>query len=121
MISALLLLNALALVAGTFRSHSLLSDVTLSNVGDLVVSQAIIYPIAILFVVVAIALWRFQRWAWVATMIFMGISMALGMAGYFGGTPQYANMLLNVLIVFYLNARAVQNTFARRRAGEVDG
>lgn len=121
MISALLLLNALALVAGTFQRYALLSDLTLANVQDLAVSQVILYPIAILFVVIAIALWRFQRWAWVATMIFMGMSMALGIVGYFRGTPQYANMLLNVLIVFYLNDRAVQNTFARRHAGEVTG
>jgi uncharacterized membrane protein (DUF2068 family) len=60
-------------------------------------------------------LWRMRRWAWFITMVDLGVSMLIGLYGYFYGEPDYWTMLFNVLIVFYLNQRDVQNAFVRRR------
>ena len=63
-------------------------------------------------------LWRMRRWAWFITMLDLGISMCVDIYSYFYGVPSYWSMLFNVLIVFYLNQRDVQNAFVRRRSEE---
>lgn len=61
--------------------------------------------------IVSIGLWRLQRWAWVATMLWAGINMGQALYSYFWGTPQYIAMALSVVIVLYLNQREVQLAF----------
>ena len=73
---------------------------------------------AALYVVVAIGLWRLRRWAWVATMLVLGFGLATAILNYFRGNPDYLSMLLNVLAVFYLNDRDMQQRFARRTREE---
>lgn len=61
-----------------------------------------------------------QRWAWVLTMILIGISLLISIVDYFNDSPRYLNMLVAVAIVFYLNERSVQQVYEkRRRAQEV--
>lgn len=65
----------------------------------------------------AIGLWRRQRWAWFLTMLQLGFFMSQDLYGYFTGaaTDTYAwTMLLNIVMVFYLNQREVQAVFVRR-------
>lgn len=52
-----------------------------------------------------------KRWAWVAVMILVGLSLAASALLYYIDTPNYADMLINVIIVFYLNQRDVQTAF----------
>ena len=59
-----------------------------------------------------------KRWAWVATMVLAGISMAVGLVLYFEDRPLYITMLINVILVLYLNQREVQAIFERRRSEE---
>lgn len=59
----------------------------------------------------AIGLWRYRRWAWVLTMTLLAASMAMDAAAFFRGRPYYFSMLVNVLLVFYLNQREVQQLF----------
>ena len=67
---------------------------------------------------VVVGLWFLRRWAWVATMILVGIGLAFGIWGYFQGAPLYVNLLSNTLAVFYLNQREVQRAFERRGSAE---
>lgn len=60
-------------------------------------------------------LWRLRRWAWFIIMVDLGISMSFDIYSFFYGEPNYSSMLFNVLMVFYLNQRDVQNAFVRRR------
>jgi uncharacterized membrane protein len=64
--------------------------------------------------IIAVGLWRLRRWAWVATMVWTGINMAILLYGYSHGRPQYHSMLLSVITVFYLNSRDVQAAFFGR-------
>ncbi len=70
--------------------------------------------IAILQLAIIIGLWRLQRWAWFLIMIQLGVSMALGLIAYFSGLQLYSYMLLNVIMVFYLNQRDVQIAFGHK-------
>ena len=63
------------------------------------------------FFAVSIGIWTFRRWAWVALMIVVGMALGEGILRYLGREPRYLTMLLNVLIVFYLNQRNVQRLF----------
>ncbi len=73
----------------------------------------IFFLIVILFEAsIAIGLWRLQRWAWVLIIIQVGLSMLSDLWGYFSGYSSYMTMLINVIIVFYLNQREVQRAFS---------
>jgi hypothetical protein len=71
----------------------------------------------LLGLVVAVGLWRLDRWAWVATMLWAGSSMASALIAHIQGNPtSHAVMALSVLQVFYLNLSDVQRAFQRERA-----
>lgn len=61
-----------------------------------------------------IGLLRRQRWAWVLTMMLMGVALLAGIWEHIQGAPNYAALLVYVVVVFYLNERSVQRAFARR-------
>lgn len=61
-------------------------------------------------------LWRMRRWGWFVTMLDLGISLGIGIYQYFYIAPSYVEMLLNVIMVFYLNQREVQSAFVRRQS-----
>jgi len=65
----------------------------------------------ILFVI-AYGLWQYKRWAWVATMAYVGIGMGSQVWAHFFGTADYLTMPMYILIVFYLNQSDVQSIFA---------
>jgi hypothetical protein len=61
--------------------------------------------------IIAAGLWRLKRWAWVAVMLWVGVSMTSALVAYANGEPRYPVMALSVLIVFYLNQRDIQQAF----------
>ncbi|MCJ7444254.1 MAG: hypothetical protein MUO26_06960 [Methanotrichaceae archaeon] len=70
--------------------------------------------VPIFFLVLALGLWRLQRWAWVLLMVWQGLLIATDIWGYFNGNPSYLTMILSVIIVFYINQREVKKVFSRR-------
>ena len=69
----------------------------------------------------AVGLWRRRRWAWFLTMLQLGVFMLSDLYSYFTGdaVETYAwSMLLNVIMVFYLNQREVQALFMAKPRGE---
>lgn len=73
----------------------------------------------LLDLIAIIGLWRLARWAWTLTMLTIGISLASLLYRYSQEDPLYLNMLLNVLMVFYLNQRDVQRVFLPRGEQEM--
>ena len=56
-----------------------------------------------------------KRWAWVLGMILVGVWLSFNIWLHFHGRPQYLEMLVGVVLVFYLNQRDVQQAFRRRK------
>ena len=75
--------------------------------------------LTVLSIISVIGLWRMQRWAWFLTMLELGFGMVVDISLYFNGGANYFDMLLNVLMVFYLNQKDVQRAFVRRRVEAV--
>lgn len=71
--------------------------------------------VTVVGLVIAAGLWRLQRWAWVAVMLWVGVSMTSALVAYVDGVPRYPVMALSVLIVFYLNQRDIQQAFRGAR------
>ena len=72
----------------------------------------------------AVGLWRRQRWAWYLTMLQVGVFMLEDLHAWFTGAEpvEYVwSMLINVIMVFYLNQREVQAVFQRKGAGDPVG
>jgi lysylphosphatidylglycerol synthetase-like protein (DUF2156 family) len=89
------------------------------DVDDSTAVRVLSAGLAVAFLIVIAGLWRLKRWAWVATMIFVGVGLVIGIVQYFRDLPLYWTMLTNVFIVFYLNQRDVQDAFERRRPREL--
>jgi hypothetical protein len=70
--------------------------------------------LVILFLLTIYGLIRLRRWAWVLVMIITGFILIYDLWLYFSGKPQYIDMLLNVVTVFYLNFGEVQRAFEQR-------
>ena len=65
----------------------------------------------ILMLITLFGLWRLRRWAWYLLMTIFALSMTVDILLYFLGEPSYSSMLLNVVMVFYVNQREVRQLF----------
>jgi hypothetical protein len=61
---------------------------------------------------IIVGLWHLRRWAWVLIMVQVGLSMLSDFGGYIYGDYSFLSMIINVIIVFYLNQREVQRAFS---------
>lgn len=77
----------------------------------------LLHPVLIIARVTAIiGLWRRRPWAWFLTMALLTYAMASDIYFYFQGEFSYLSMTLNVVTVFYLNLREVQELFVTEPA-----
>ena len=74
--------------------------------------ESVILMLAV--VIVVVGLWRYRLWAWYGMMLLLAYWMATDAIGYFRGAPDYLSMVLNVVMVFYLNQREVRDLFEVR-------
>ena len=74
--------------------------------------------VALLALVTVVGLWRYKGWAWTLMMALLALWMAGDVYRYFFLTPRPLSMLINVLIVFYLNQREVRALFSPDAGGE---
>jgi lysylphosphatidylglycerol synthetase-like protein (DUF2156 family) len=71
--------------------------------------------IILAMLVICLGLFRLQRWAWIATMILIGLNLLVAIFDYLNGQDTSGAMLLDVISVFYLNQRYVQAAFESRQ------
>jgi hypothetical protein len=111
--AALYLANLSAALPAATRAE--LPDMSLRDL-----SESTAYLVSGLFVLIgSVGLIRLRGWGWLLAMIGQGIDLALGLANYASGDPQYLQMFIDVLFVFYLNQHDVYLVFAsaKRRDG----
>jgi hypothetical protein len=67
--------------------------------------------VAIFALIVGVALLQLRPWAWIVAMLLEGYSLTLSLWSSWQGYPAYAELLIAVVIVFYLNLREVRRAF----------
>lgn len=111
---AIMVLQLLSIVSSFFDFLSVqfgMMTPTLPNVLDQRILGIINLLVAALLVFVVWGLWRLKYWAWFSTMVLTGAGLIFGLWQYWhGGTP-YIDLLINTLIVFYLNQRDLRQLF----------
>ncbi len=110
-IIVLQMLNILANFFNFVRFQFGVSTQVLPNLEDARWIGLINIAIAIALVLVIVGLWRYQKWAWFAVMILSGIALIFGIWQYFHDGQPYVNLLINSLVVFYLNQGNVRAVF----------
>ncbi len=65
--------------------------------------------------VISLGMFQLKRWAWIATMILIGVNLVISIFNYLNGHLNAGAMLLDVISVFYLNQRSVQAAFEGRQ------
>ena len=66
---------------------------------------------AITRIVAAVGLWLGYRWAWILTMLAVGVGLVFGLGMFWRGDPSYPRLLLDTIMAFYLNQQAVRRHF----------
>jgi uncharacterized membrane protein (DUF2068 family) len=56
-------------------------------------------------------LWRRHEWGWTLSIVTAGTILALNLGWWAGGEPHYLSMLINSIVVFYLNQRDLRVAF----------
>ena len=119
LIIVLQLLNIVANFFDFVRLQLGMTTFALPNVNDMRVIGLANILIAALLLFVVWGLWRLKYWAWFSTMVLAGIALIFGIWQYWhGGTP-YVDLLINVLIVFYLNQHDLRQLFEGQSITEV--
>lgn len=77
---------------------------------DDVTSTAFIV-LGVLAFAVALGMFRLRTWAWYVGMTMLGLDLATALLDYFAGEPDYAAMVLSILIVLALNQQEVRQAF----------
>ncbi len=63
--------------------------------------------------IIVAGLWRLQRWAWLLLMLYIGLSLISDMWAYYHLQDLRAiSMIIDVIIVFYINQREVKKAFS---------
>lgn len=82
---------------------------------------------AVLVIVALPGIWRYKRWGWILLMFQLGISLLAGIWQYFQPElplldeyTNYGRMFFNVVIVFYLNQREVQQLFEEQQPQQTE-
>lgn len=106
----------LEVVLAIFLALALLSVQGVSSYSGILVQNPIFYlwygwVLVGCLALAALGLLFLKRWGWILTMILTGISLSYAIWSYFQGNPNYIGMVMDLVIVFYLNQREVQLPF----------
>jgi hypothetical protein len=69
------------------------------------------FVVGIFGLVSSIGLLRTRYWGWLMAMIVQGVAMTLKLIEYTRGQPDYMQMFVSIIIVFYLNQRHIRQFF----------
>ena len=112
-VMVLLVLRILSVLADLFRLQLDLHTLTVAQLENPLWTDAVGWILVAIVSIAVVGLWFLKHWAWVLTMILVGLGLAFGIWQHFQGIPSYIVMLTNLVAVFYLNQRDVQRAFER--------
>jgi hypothetical protein len=72
-------------------------------------------------IIAAVGLWQGYRWAWILTMLTVGVGLVFGLFMYARGDPSYPRLVLDMVMAFYLNQQAVRRHFTDRSTEDARG
>ncbi|MDF1539437.1 MAG: hypothetical protein P1Q69_11105 [Candidatus Thorarchaeota archaeon] len=107
-------LTGLLLFLGSTPLLSEFSWILLSNLLSSIPYSILI--VALIYIVLGLGLFTLAKWAWFADILFAIFNLliivldVLGIFGSPGGIPWVA-LILNIIIVLYLNQRSIKNKF----------
>ncbi len=96
-------------------SGPLVSGLTLTPLGNVLLSSVVYLVLSAAGIVVLIGFLRLRRWSWVLLISWTGVSLVISLIDYFYAQPNYAVMASNVIIAFALNIGDVQRIYGIRR------
>jgi hypothetical protein len=65
--------------------------------------------------VIAFALSRLKKWAWMAAVLLQGLGLTAGIINYLRDHPNYVGMLSGIILVLWLNQQEVRSVFEGKR------
>jgi ABC-type multidrug transport system fused ATPase/permease subunit len=71
--------------------------------------------VAVLSLIGGVALLLVRPWAWTLALLVQGYSLAVDLWGVYQGRTPYLEMLIPIVIIFYLNTRSVSRFFESLR------
>jgi len=71
--------------------------------------------VAVLSLIGGVALLLVRPWAWTLALLVQGYSLAVDLWGVYQGRTPYLEMLIPIVIIFYLNTRSVSRFFETLR------
>lgn len=101
-------------------THRLPSDLVISLEGISPLNWASVGAnaiVAVLSLVGGVALLLVRPWAWTLALLVQGYSLAVDLWGVYQGRTPYLEMLIPIVIIFYLNTRSVSRFFESLRHG----
>lgn len=126
-IGCLLLLQGLVLsVVVAVLATAVILTLTRRSTPDLIISIEGVAPlswagiganavVAILSLVGGVALLLVRPWAWTLALLVQGYSLAVDLWGVYQGRTPYLEMIVPIVIIFYLNTRSVTRFFETLR------
>ena len=105
---------------GHFQPPSVVDFAGLSASDGL--SATLVAALGVFIMLSAVGVLRLRSWAWLAAMTLQGWTMAVFLlSDLTRGRSSYPTAIISVVIVFYLNSRAVRQTFDVVRTREAAG
>ena len=109
----------LQLILAGLLTLALLGEKTIASYLKVMIQNPIFYTwfgwvLIGFFLLAVIGLLLLKRWGWILTMIMTGSGLAFSIWSYFDGSPRYIPLLIDLVIVFYLNQSDVQSPFLNK-------
>jgi len=89
----------------------LISRVTPYVVVDWLTGWVVWITLGIFTLILALAIFRMQRLAWLIAISLQGLGLLVGLVNYIQARPNYAGMIYGIVLVFYLNQQEVRSAF----------
>lgn len=101
-------------VLGSAPAPAFVDNGRLTSDGTVLLTATLFVVLGVVALVILVGFLLRRRWAWVAAMTMVTLSITLDVVKYFRGKPSYVSMLVDVVLVLALNQSLVQSAFPKK-------